>query len=840
MIDPRAGPMTDLTEAEAQLVSGVIAGRRVDLKGETIRASTLRTLVTEARSDWTLQPIGVLLDNAVIQGSLDLEGCTVSKPLVFQHCKFSPIEIERGAMLLRDSRLKRLAIYKSTLTGTIFADRCNIESAFFLSESELNGGLRLRGAFIGEALALDKVRINKSRDVAILSDGLHLGGPWILRNAVIAGAVRFAGSRIGGSLLWEEAEIKNGESAIVAEGAICEGSWILRRGRITGPIRLRGMTVQSIDAQLITITAGSDAFNAKGAQVTSDVVFDGATVNGGILLGRANIAGEFSAKGSRISGPNLTWAVAGNGVSIGQGIGLSSSKLTGGLMLAGARIGQGITASNIEITSAGRAIEADVMHVAGNWIMRDANITGSIRFAGAQIEGQVGFTQSRLHAAGDLAIRADGARIRGGWFMGRADIRGMVRLPSAELGNELRLSGTRIEVASGPALYANGATIARAVVLDGGFRTIGGIAFDHADIEGILSLEGSRIQSAALGRNGMLAPPTHDEVLAARYDLTAISLADASLERMVMPATADDRPRGIVDLSRATVGSYEDFAAAWPPPVHESNARGRDGNGRDIDHLVLDGFVYNHLEFPAGVPAEELARSRGRFGAASMRTRWLESQSSADLDLHFKPHAWLHLSRRLSAQGYNDDAREIAIKRRRRQRQSTSTSGSSKLQSWLLDVFALYGFNPWRTVTWIVSIILMFGAIWWVAAQACDRNDCKDEQVFVMALKGNFGQDDVKSERNYPSFSPLLFSADVFFPFVNFGYKEHWRPNTGFDPLGTIPLPISDDALLPGITVTAGGVLYGLYVLEMLLGLILTSLAVTGFAGLLKGDDEPR
>ena len=44
----------DLTPTEEQLVQTVLAGRRVDLKGETIRASMLRTLVTEVRSDWAL------------------------------------------------------------------------------------------------------------------------------------------------------------------------------------------------------------------------------------------------------------------------------------------------------------------------------------------------------------------------------------------------------------------------------------------------------------------------------------------------------------------------------------------------------------------------------------------------------------------------------------------------------------------------------------------------------------------------------------------------------------------------------------------------------------------
>ena len=50
---------------------------------------------------------------------------------------------------------------------------------------------------------------------------------------------------------------------------------------------------------------------------------------------------------------------------------------------------------------------------------------------------------------------------------------------------------------------------------------------------------------------------------------------------------------------------------------------------------------------------------------------------------------------------------------------------------------------------------------------------------------------------------------------------------------GPIPLP----ARGPTLSFTMGGVLYLLYVVEELLGLILASLAVTGFTGLLqKGE----
>src|SRR5262245_29860805 len=821
----------DLTPPERLWLDAILAGRTLDLNGETIRASMLRSLVSGEKADASLPPVGVVLNNATIQGSLDLEGCHVTRPLVFQRCKFNPIESARSAISLRDAALKRMAFYECHIAGALKADRVVIESALFLTGTTLDGELRLRGANIGEALAMDSIKINRRGDTAVLADGMRLGGPWVLRSAEIAGEVRFASARIGGGLLWEDAKIQNSQVAVAGDGAVCNGPWVLRRAVIQGPFRLRGMSVTAIDAQQMKVTAPNEGFNARGAQIGSDLILDGAIIKGGVLLSRTRVTGELSGKGADITGVAQDWAVAANGVIVGQGIAFSGAQLHGGLMLAGARIEQGINASTIKIESSGRALEADTMHVGGNWIMRGGNITGNVRFAGARIEGQVAFTECTIRGAGDLAIRADGAHIGGGWFMGRATIEGLVRFPSARLGNEMRLRGTRIAVTSGPAVFAAGVSIAREFVLDGGFSTHGGIVLDRAEIDGTLDLSGSRIKSAALGRAGAAAPKTHDEMLSAGSDAIAVSLVDARLDRLVMPDTAEDRSQGIVDLARAHVGSYEDAAAAWPAPER----RGQN----DLDHLVLDGFIYEHLETPTGLPPQQGDRAR-RACAAHRRIPWLEGQSRNDLVQHFKPQAWVHLSRRLAAQGYHDDAREIAIERRRRQRRSASVTRGARLQSWLLDVFALYGFNPWRTVVWMTTFVVLFAGVWWWAAQGCERDSCKDETVYAMSLKGNYGQDDKSAEEKYPGFSPMAYSLDVFLPFVNLGYKEHWRPRTSYGTLAAVPLPAAQLHGQQELTITVGGILYLLYVAEMLVGLILASLAVTGFAGILRGEDEPK
>jgi hypothetical protein len=104
-----------------------------------------------------------------------------------------------------------------------------------------------------------------------------------LRAAAITGEVRLAGARINGAMLWEGCKIRNGGVAINADGASCEGPWVLRRASVEGSIRLRGMTVKAIDAQNAVVTAGAEAWNARGADVGGDLILDGTKISGGVF-----------------------------------------------------------------------------------------------------------------------------------------------------------------------------------------------------------------------------------------------------------------------------------------------------------------------------------------------------------------------------------------------------------------------------------------------------------------------------------------------------------------------------------------------------------------------------
>ncbi len=787
MSSPNPMAPDDLSEAERFLLLAAGRGETADLKRHTIRGSVVRDLILEARPGWSVADSGLRIQRAIIEGGLDLEGCTVAKPLLFWHSRIEGGG-DRGAVLLRDARLKRLGIHSSTIDGAIIADRVDIENGFFLGGGLVKGALQIRGSDVNGALAIEGTELGDGKQ-ALLAAGIRLVGPLILRRARIKGEVAFPRAELGAGIYAEDA-------VIVRDGI---------------------------------------AINGESARVVGDLLFDRANITGVLKLTNARVGGQISAEALVVAATPV--AVMATGLNVVQGINLSNARIAGALWLEGADIGKSFRAEGAEVWGEDTAISADVVRIGGNWNLAKSKLVGQLVCPGSEINGQLRLTEARILGK-DIAVRADGARIRGGCFLSRATVVGLLRFPAVEVGNQFRLRGAKLKVERGAALLASGSTFSRDVELDQGLESEGALVFDQARIRGTCDLSASRLLSTALAGAAAQGEPD-----AGRANDLALSLVDAEVGRLVMPAGAEHRPRGIVDLSRAKVGSFVDFAAAWPPPP---GLRRRSADSRDIDHLVLDGFTYEHLDNPAGLAATTGAAGRDvRVGPR--RVLWLEGQDSRDLADHFKPQAWMQLANRLAEQGYHDDARTITIARRRRELKSHSTTAGQRWQGRILDLFALYGLNPWRTVLWMGLVVLAFAGLWSWAASHCRDPGCFDETVFVVSNRDAYSAGDFP--RTYPPFNALSYSLDVFIPFVSFGYEDHWRPNAEWGPIADVPVPkIAEIARNVGtadvwsvpwtsVALTRGGLLYSLVVVEMLLGLVLTSLAVTGFTGLLGGKE---
>ena len=790
------------------LLAAIAQGRTVDLDGGRLDAVRLRDLILANTATANapglapacrITPFGVRIRNAEIVGRLDLEGADIPFPVVLSRVTMATGG-QNGSILARDARIRRLNVSNSTLAGGIVADRAEFQNGIMIAGGRLGGPVAVRGSQIGGALAIEGTQFGDDR-IALLTAGARIQGPLVLRRARAHGEVRL-------------------QRAILEAG---------------------------LRADELSITGEAACLYCDAARITGDVILSGARIEGPASFDNTIVSGSFNAAELRLEAPREGFGAA--GLEIGQSLDLSKAVIGGPLNLEGASIAKRFLAPGLEVDGGETAIAADIIRVGGNWEMPQARLVGQLQMPGAHVAGQLRLTGIRLFGSG-LAVRGDGARIDGGVFCSRATVVGTVRFPAAAIGNQFRFSGATIKVDEGVAILAAGAQFRRDVEFNAGLQTIGGIVLDQARINGTLDVSQSRIRSLASAAAAN-APP---KAIAARraadkdtsrpaFDDLGLSLVDADVDRLVLPARADERTRGILDLSRARVGAFVDWAAAWPSPA--AHARRDKTRATDApDHLVLDGFVYEHLENPSGQPFASAGSGRDATRVAERRIAWLAAQQPADTAARFKPQPWVYLSKQLAAQGLDRDARLVTIARRRRERRSRWTPALARWESRLLDWFALYGFNPWRTVMWMAAVVVLFAGVWSWAASQCVAPGCFDEQVFVTSKRDSFS--DADFTKRYPAFHPLAYSFDVFVPFVSFGYEDHWRPAISHGPIATWRLPnlptflageTAKDRIFAEVTVTTGGILYVLTILERILGLILTSLMVTAFTGLLRGHE---
>jgi hypothetical protein len=406
----------------------------------------------------------------------------------------------------------------------------------------------------------------------------------------------------------------------------------------------------------------------------------------------------------------------------------------------------------------------------------------------------------------------------------------MINLTHAHIARDLDLKGAQIRAGYHLAIAARGLVVKGSVYIEHGTCVDGGIRFGGAEIKGQLRLTKSKITSARLARTRSQdplppAPAAAESPDSSEWTCCALDLSEAKIGHLVMPGTAETRARGIVDLSRARVGTFTDFKAAWPPKMdrvsRSCTGRPSDDDGRDADHLVLDGFEYEHLDNPDGLPAGETGP------VAEARYDWLHGQSRDDIFERLRPQPWRHLGKILSQQGYEDDARSIAIERRVAQRYAKGMPRAAKVLSWTLHKLADYGFNPWKTMRWSAIVVGGFALVYLFPALDCDSQThllAADQTVFVRTVPADFvpGASSYEQSKQlaagvYPSFDPLMYSLDVFLPFVDLGMEKYWRANS---------------------TTWPGVLLYYLSVLEGIIGAVLISLVVTGFTGLLTRDER--
>ncbi len=661
-----------------------------------------------------------------------------------------------------------------------------------LSGAIIPGTLDLDYLDIGVPLWLDFCKIEKlslrarlrelSLDNSTITDGVdahraQVDGNWYMRGAEVAGPFTISGAILEGQFSANGAHFRGKDSdAIIAQGVKATG-WFMNAAEVDGCFDINSA---ALDGQFNANGAhfrvkDGDAINAQGVKAT-DWFMRGAKVDGHFDINGAVLAGQFSANGAHFRG----------------------------------KVGDAITAQGLK---------------AAGWFMHLAEVDGRFDINGAVLEGQFGAKGAHFRVKDGDAINAQAVKAAGWIMRNGCRAAGHINLSGTQM-QVLDLSDSTVDARGSVAISLVNARCEN-VFAAPGFSALGAFVCDGAKITGVLLLRKAHILAGAFE-----APDAANE----SYGHTlAISAVDAEIGRLALPETigtkAGPNVVGVIDLSHARIGTLEDYRAGWYPPVEpthrlrpwlQKNRATRwstlEPNDKrwDIQHLVLDGTVYEHLEHPNGtVNGDGEPNWRARM-------RWLMSQGRSQLRQCFNPQPWQQLAQTFARMGYEEDARQIAIQRRILQR-AAEPNLFMRLVSFLLQIFANYGFSPWRTVLWSIGVVVLCGAIYAGLGQCAF--DCPIafgagtdlRQIASGEFIGVAG--DVLAEANndggvgqYPAFNPWFYSLDLFIPILDLGSDAYWRP------------------------ISLAG--YVLSVIEQILGAFLVALAVTGFTGLLTRDER--
>lgn len=824
-----------LNMAEKRLVAAAKAGAVLDLAAEdTVRAGVIRALVL---ADRRVAPEGVRFSGGRVEGRIHLAGGEIARPLWLVGCAIP------GGIDISAAQTRALDFRGATVGDgedeALFAQGIHIQGELILDEIRVNGKFCISNATITRQFSADRARFTNPGGDALAASGISCAGI-SLNDVLVEGGANLAGATINGQFSADRARFTNeGGNALTTRSMSCADAF-LDEAVVLGRFSIAGATIagQFKAKRTRFINAGGDALVAHSLSCAS-AHFDGAVVEGLFNIASATITGQFNANGARFANAADN-AVMAQGMSCADAF-LDDAVVEGCFNIVSAAIAGQFNADRTRFINPGNDAFAAQDMSCIDAFLNGAVFEGRFDIVSATISGEFTASGTRFDNADGVAIAANNAHF-GSVLMRLSEdddgssrgtsIIGMVDLMLARIDYDLDIKGARLSAGHHAAIVGRGLRIAGTLFIESDAVIDGAVVFCESDL-GRVRITNSRLCAAVPARarapdqNPLPAVSTAPEEFSTlKWAYHTLDLSEAKIGQLILPATVESRPIGIIDLSRAKVGTLTDFRKTWPEPIERSakccKGRLRDAGGADADHLVLDGFEYEHLDNPDGCQGPDGSAE----SIVAARKRWLMAQSRSDLFESFRPQPWRQLAKVLAAHGHDEEAREIAIERRVMQRLAANMPWFRRTISSALHLLADYGFNPWKTVAWSGIVVLVFAALYGGAALAyCERKPlCADERVFVRVLAADFVPAESKADqaaltlyKNYPRFDPLLYSFDTFLPLLDAGSEKYWRVNS---------------------RTVLGKVLYYLTVLEQIVGALLVSLIVTGFTGLLTRDEK--
>ena len=441
------------------------------------------------------------------------------------------------------------------------------------------------------------------------------------------------------------------------------------------------------------------------------------------------------------------------------------------------------------------AIFAPSLEVAGDldigWDNHDYGnfeASGQVWLESARIGGSATFGGGHIHYGNDgvwntlpqrkTALRLATAEVKHdvGLCCGFQSV-GAVELDGAVIGGNLTCIGGHFTNPDNLAIVLDGITIGGSVMLtpfevnDSGQTADLEAAYRAKfSADGLVSLIGAHVGGSVWVDHATFAGKTTE-----RHGLvaTATNIADALvLHQLKLEHGA------ILILAGASARFLSDDEQSWPAP----------------GKLWLDGFDYHSI-------ATDSPRD------VKSRLRWLGLQTG------FYPQPYRQLARVMRESG--DDNGAVAVMIAMEDARFRNSGVFRRAWAGFLKATIGYGHRPLLAILWSLAVVLLGWALVTIGGRSGVMRPTWPESIPASA------------EASYEELHPLLYSLDVFLPFVNLHQEHYWWPDAR----------ASGSFSIFGNRVRMSGRALRYYLwLQVIAGWLLSAIFVAGVTGLLRND----
>jgi hypothetical protein len=461
------------------------------------------------------------------------------------------------------------------------------------------------------------------------------------------------------------------------------------------------------------------------------------------------------------------------------GISLFRSSISGRVSLAGAHL-RWLTLNGSRtglifasgLTSDLR-VELNGVDASAGLVLDDANINGDLWLMGSHFRQipLASYGPVAALAAWKLAVRAVYSRVQGSVALCcgfEAD--GGVQLDNSIIGGDLMGAGGRFLNPNNVALEVDTDNIAGAVIFSWPFALPSQSAGmpTRAEFDGWANFPNCKVASFFFGDAAIFK--------GAKSESHGLAIISTSVGTFLSLKGIELRNGASLSLEGSSAQVLVDDRDSWP----------------EAGRLRIDGFSYRQL---------------ASLNDADSRLHWLGLQEG------FHPQPYRQLAKQLTESGDDAGATRVLIAKEDLRYREFGIAGRfwGEFLKWTIG----YGHRPMLTIMWSALVVLLGWSLVWIGNRAGVMRRTYPENTPGSAAD------------HYEELYPLLYSLDVFLPFVNLHQERYWWPDGR---------TAGEFAVLGGRVPIRGSILRCYLWLQIIAGWILSAIFVAGVTGLIRGD----